>query len=112
MRLGGPQSCNGDSGENKNSQLYLKSNSWQPSLYPVCYLTDISHLVETNYIHTQTLTQDSILKIHSFIKINLLGWLSSGFVAPCSLVEVYQTTQHYNPEDSHLHTHRHENLKS
>jgi hypothetical protein len=27
MRLGGPQSCNGDSGENKNSQLYLKSNS-------------------------------------------------------------------------------------
>jgi hypothetical protein len=26
-------------------------------------------------------------------------------VAPCSLVEVY------NPEDSHLHTHRCENLK-
>jgi hypothetical protein len=29
-----------------------------------------------------------------------------------SLVEVYQTTQHYSPEDSHLHIHRHENLKS
>jgi hypothetical protein len=54
-------------------------------------------------------------------------------VAPCSLVEVYQrfialmmeaartsetlvnfyqTTWHYKPEDSHLHTHRRENLKS
>jgi hypothetical protein len=54
-------------------------------------------------------------------------------VAPCSLVEVYQrfggpfcllhqgdekaargyqTTQRYNPEDSHLRTHRRENLKS
>jgi hypothetical protein len=32
-------------------------------------------------------------------------------VAPCSLVD-YQTTQCYNPEDSHLHTHRRENLKS
>jgi hypothetical protein len=30
-------------------------------------------------------------------------------VAPCSLVEV---TQRYNPEDSHLRTHRRENLKS
>jgi hypothetical protein len=54
-------------------------------------------------------------------------------VAPCSLVEVYkrfggpcclhhqgdrtlvnfyQTTRCYNPEDSHLHTHRRESLKS
>jgi hypothetical protein len=50
-------------------------------------------------------------------------------VAPCSLVElialmmeaastsemlanVYQTTQRNNPEDSHLHTRRRENLKS
>jgi hypothetical protein len=24
----------------------------------------------------------------------------------------YQTTRHYNPEDSHLHTRRRENLKS
>jgi hypothetical protein len=27
-------------------------------------------------------------------------------------VNFYQTTQRYNPEDSHLHTHRRENLKS
>jgi hypothetical protein len=44
-------------------------------------------------------------------------------VAPCSLmmeaartsetlVNYYQTTRRYNPEDSHLHTHRRENLKS
>jgi hypothetical protein len=51
-------------------------------------------------------------------------------VAPCSLVEVmialmteaartsetmvnfYQTTRRYNPEDSHLRNHRLENLKS
>jgi hypothetical protein len=29
-----------------------------------------------------------------------------------TLVNFYRITQHYNPEDSHLHTHRHENLKS
>jgi hypothetical protein len=27
-------------------------------------------------------------------------------------VNFYQTTRRYNPEDSHLHTHRRENLKS
>jgi hypothetical protein len=29
-----------------------------------------------------------------------------------TLVNFYQTTRCYNPEDSHLHTHRPENLKS
>jgi hypothetical protein len=29
-----------------------------------------------------------------------------------TLVNVYQTTQRYKPEDSHLRTHRRENLKS
>jgi hypothetical protein len=33
-------------------------------------------------------------------------------VAPCSLVNFYQTTRRYNPEDSHLSTHRRENLRS
>jgi hypothetical protein len=28
-----------------------------------------------------------------------------------TLVQLYQTTRCYNPEDSHLHTHRRENLK-
>jgi hypothetical protein len=29
-----------------------------------------------------------------------------------TLVNFYQTTRNNNPEDSHLHTHRRENLKS
>jgi hypothetical protein len=29
-----------------------------------------------------------------------------------TLVQLYQTTRCYNPEDSHLHTNRRENLKS
>jgi hypothetical protein len=29
-----------------------------------------------------------------------------------TLVKFYQTTRRYNPEDSHVRTHRHENLKS
>jgi hypothetical protein len=29
-----------------------------------------------------------------------------------TLVHLYQTTRRYNPEDSHLRTHRRENLKS
>jgi hypothetical protein len=29
-----------------------------------------------------------------------------------TLVNFYQTTRHYNPKDSHLRTHRRENLKS
>jgi hypothetical protein len=29
-----------------------------------------------------------------------------------TLVQLYQTTRCYNPEDSHLHTHHRENLKS
>jgi hypothetical protein len=29
-----------------------------------------------------------------------------------TLVKFYQTTRRYNPEDSHLRTHRRENLKS
>jgi hypothetical protein len=28
-----------------------------------------------------------------------------------TLVNVYQTTRRYNPENNHLHTHRRENLK-
>jgi hypothetical protein len=31
---------------------------------------------------------------------------------PETLVNLHQTTRWYNPEDSHLYTHRRENLKS
>jgi hypothetical protein len=45
-------------------------------------------------------------------------WLSSGFLmmetarTSETLVNFYQTTRCYNPEDSHLRTYRRENLKS
>jgi hypothetical protein len=29
-----------------------------------------------------------------------------------TLVNLYHSTQHYNPEDSHLYTYQHESLKS
>jgi hypothetical protein len=32
-------------------------------------------------------------------------------IASETLVNFYQTTRRYNPEDSHLHTHRREKLK-
>jgi hypothetical protein len=41
-------------------------------------------------------------------------WLSSGLEAASTsetLVNFYQNTRRYNPEDSHLRTHRRENLK-
>jgi hypothetical protein len=39
--------------------------------------------------------------------------LEDGCLLGCSaLVNSYQSTWHYNPEDSHLHSHRRENLKS
>jgi hypothetical protein len=70
-----------------------------------------------------------VVKIMNFLKMAIF-WV----VAPCSLVQVYrrfrgalmmdavstsetlvnvyQTTRRNNPQDSHLHTHHRENLKS
>jgi hypothetical protein len=47
-------------------------------------------------------------------RLDLIKMTVFWVVAPCNVVEVYfyQTTRWYNPEDSHLHTHRRENLKS
>jgi hypothetical protein len=51
----------------------------------------------------------------------LVGWLARGLLIALmmgtaktseTLVNFYQTTLRYNPEDSHLYTHRRENLKS
>jgi hypothetical protein len=41
--------------------------------------------------------------------------ISEVFIAPvirAMLVNSYQSTRRYNPDDSHLHTHRRKNLKS
>jgi hypothetical protein len=70
------------------------------------------------------------IKLKNMLNLDIMAvfWV----VEPCSLIEVYQlialmmeeartsetlvnfyqTTWCYNPEDSHLHTHRCENLKS
>jgi hypothetical protein len=51
----------------------------------------------------------------------LVFWLARGLLIALmmkaartseTLVNFYQTKRRYNPEDSHLHTHRRENLKS
>jgi hypothetical protein len=42
----------------------------------------------------------------------LIGrWMAAASTAETP-VNFYQTTRRYNPEDSHLHTHRRETLKS
>jgi hypothetical protein len=58
-----------------------------------------------------TQLKSSIVKDHDEPTI-LLKMAVFWVVAPCSLVNIYQTTRCYNPEYSHLHTHRRENLKS
>jgi hypothetical protein len=52
-------------------------------------------------------------RFNQFVQFMAVFWV----VAPCRevlllLVNFYQTTRRYNPEDSHLHTHCRENLKS
>jgi hypothetical protein len=42
----------------------------------------------------------------------LIALMILAAVAPETLVNFYQTTWRYNQEDSHLRTHRRENLKS
>jgi hypothetical protein len=61
-------------------------------------------------------------RLRPYLAFWLVGWLvSHGLLialmveaarASETLVKLYQTTRCYNPEDSHLHTHRRENLKS
>jgi hypothetical protein len=48
----------------------------------------------------------SVLKVYQLIALMIEAASTSD-----KLVNFYQTTQHYNPKDSHLHTRRRENLK-
>jgi hypothetical protein len=42
----------------------------------------------------------------------MIALMMEGARASETLVNFYQTTRRYNPDDSNLHTHRRENLKS
>jgi hypothetical protein len=55
---------------------------------------------KTNHIRNQVVRFELNMKMAVF-------WV----VVPCNLVNFYQTTRRYNPEDNHLRTHRRENLK-
>jgi hypothetical protein len=44
--------------------------------------------------------------------ILLIALMMEGESTSETSVSLYQTTRRYNPEDSHLHTRRRENLKS
>jgi hypothetical protein len=46
------------------------------------------------------------------MRVSLIALMMGAARTSETLVNVYQTTRHYNPEDSHLRTHRRENLKS
>jgi hypothetical protein len=43
---------------------------------------------------------------------SIMALMMEAASTPEKLVNFYQTTQRNNPEDSHIHTHHHENLKS
>jgi hypothetical protein len=74
----------------------------------------LSHLIPTSSqgVSTHNTNTDKSEKV-GFEVLTAVSIKMAVFwvVAPCSLV-FYQTTRCYNPEDSHLHTHRRENLKS
>jgi hypothetical protein len=42
----------------------------------------------------------------------ILAQVDQSFSGACYSNTFHQSTRHYNPEDSHLHTRRRENLKS
>jgi hypothetical protein len=53
-----------------------------------------------------------IKKIAVFWVVALIALMMEGARTSEKLVNFYQTTRRYNPEDSNLPTHRRENLKS
>jgi hypothetical protein len=50
--------------------------------------------------------------MEQYADISLIALMMEAAGTSETLVQLYQTTRCYNPEDSHLHTHRRENLKS
>jgi hypothetical protein len=59
--------------------------------------------------------QDVVAKTFNSFQARNREWIKMAVfwvIAPCSLVNFYQTTWRYNPEDSHLRTHHRDNLKS
>jgi hypothetical protein len=52
-------------------------------------------------------------QLHSYRKFRaMIALMMEAVQTSETLVNSYQSSQRYNPEDSHLHTHRRENLKS
>jgi hypothetical protein len=47
-----------------------------------------------------------------FWVVAMIALMMEAVRASEALVNLHQSTRRYNPEDSHLHTHRCENLKS
>jgi hypothetical protein len=55
----------------------------------------------------------SLISVTIFLKYpNLIALMMEAARTSETLVNFYQNTRRYNPEDSHVRTHRRENLKS
>jgi hypothetical protein len=54
----------------------------------------------------------TVFLLKAFRKFNAIALMMEAVKTFETSVNVYQTTRCYNPEDSHLRTHRRENLKS
>jgi hypothetical protein len=50
--------------------------------------------------------------VSDVLAASIIRAMMKAAMTPETLVNIYQTTRRYNPEDSHLCTHRRENLKS
>jgi formate hydrogenlyase subunit 3/multisubunit Na+/H+ antiporter MnhD subunit len=68
-----------------------------------------SPLVRPRFLHWLT---DSYISNRFHVLGLLIALMMEAARTSETLVNFYQTTRRYNPEDSHLHTHRRENLKS
>jgi hypothetical protein len=100
-------------------------------LYPLSDILNYNNIKLKKIGKVYSLQYTEILKVfftpHHELYVSRLKMAVFWVVAPCSLaialmmeaartsetlVNFYQTTRCYNPEDSNLHTHRRENLKS